>query len=40
MRQLLSTELRLPTVRVEATRLADIAVWERQSYLAFLAQHR
>lgn len=31
-------ELHLPTVRVEATRLADIAVRERQTHLAFLAE--
>lgn len=31
-------ELHLPTVRDEATRLAEIAIRERQSYLAFLAE--
>jgi DNA replication protein DnaC len=31
-------ELHLPTVRDEATRLAQIAVRERQTYLAFLAE--
>lgn len=31
-------ELRLPTIRAEATRLAEIAVRERQSYLVFLAE--
>jgi DNA replication protein DnaC len=31
-------ELHLPTVRDEAVRLAEIAVRERQSYLAFLAE--
>jgi DNA replication protein DnaC len=31
-------ELHLPTVRVEAARLAEIAVRERQSHLAFLAE--
>jgi DNA replication protein DnaC len=31
-------ELHLPTVRAEATRLAEIATRERQSYLAFLAE--
>jgi DNA replication protein DnaC len=31
-------ELHLPTVRTEATRLADIAVRERQTHLAFLAE--
>src|ERR1700712_336957 len=31
-------ELHLPTIRAEATRLAEIAVRERQSYLCFLAE--
>ena len=31
-------ELHLPTVRAEATRLAEIAARERQSHLAFLAE--
>jgi len=31
-------ELHLPTVRAEAVRLADIAVRERQSHLAYLAE--
>jgi DNA replication protein DnaC len=31
-------ELRLPTIRAEATRLAEIAARERQSYLVFLAE--
>jgi DNA replication protein DnaC len=31
-------ELRLPTIRAEATRLAEIADRERQSYLVFLAE--
>jgi DNA replication protein DnaC len=31
-------ELRLPTIRAEATRLAEIAIRERQSYLVFLAE--
>jgi DNA replication protein DnaC len=31
-------ELRLPTIRAEASRLAEIAVRERQSYLVFLAE--
>lgn len=31
-------ELRLPTIRAEATRLAEIAGRERQSYLVFLAE--
>jgi DNA replication protein DnaC len=31
-------ELHLPTVRAEATRLAEIAVRERQSHLGFLAE--
>ncbi|MCB0938557.1 MAG: IS21-like element helper ATPase IstB [Mycobacterium sp.] len=31
-------ELRLPTIRTEATRLADIAAREHQSYLVFLAE--
>lgn len=31
-------ELHLPTVRAEATRLADIAVRERQTHLAYLAE--
>src|SRR5919205_491207 len=31
-------ELHLPTVRAEATRLAEIAGRERQSYLVFLAE--
>jgi DNA replication protein DnaC len=31
-------ELRLPTIRAEATRLAEIAGRERQFYLAFLAE--
>jgi len=31
-------ELHLPTVRTEAIRLADIAVRERQTHLAFLAE--
>jgi hypothetical protein len=31
-------ELHLPTVRDEATRLAEIAVRERQSHLGFLAE--
>jgi DNA replication protein DnaC len=31
-------ELHLPTVRAEAARLAEIAVRERQSHLAFLAE--
>jgi DNA replication protein DnaC len=31
-------EQRLPTIRAEATRLAEIAVRERQSYLVFLAE--
>jgi DNA replication protein DnaC len=31
-------ELRLPTVRAEATRLAEIAVRERHTHLAFLAE--
>jgi DNA replication protein DnaC len=31
-------ELHLPTVRTEATRLAEIAVRERQTHLAFLAE--
>ena len=31
-------ELRLPTIRAEASRLAVIAVRERQSYLVFLAE--
>jgi DNA replication protein DnaC len=31
-------ELRLPTIRAEATRLADIATREHQSYLVFLAE--
>jgi DNA replication protein DnaC len=31
-------ELHLPTVRAEATRLAEIAVRERQTHLAFLAE--
>lgn len=31
-------ELHLPTVRAEATRLAEIAVRERQSHLVFLAE--
>ena len=31
-------ELRLPTIRAEATRLAEIASRERQSYLVFLAE--
>jgi DNA replication protein DnaC len=31
-------ELRLPTIRSEASRLAEIAVRERQSYLVFLAE--
>ena len=30
-------ELRLPTMRTEATRLAEIVARERQSYLVFLA---
>lgn len=31
-------ELRMPTIRAEATRLAEIASRERQSYLVFLAE--
>lgn len=31
-------ELRLPTIRTEASRLAEIAARERQSYLVFLAE--
>jgi DNA replication protein DnaC len=31
-------ELRLPTIRAEANRLAEIAIRERQSYLVFLAE--
>jgi DNA replication protein DnaC len=31
-------ELRLPTIRAEASRLAEIAARERQSYLVFLAE--
>ncbi|MGH7744128.1 MAG: ATP-binding protein [Candidatus Dormibacteria bacterium] len=31
-------ELHLPTIRDEATRLAEIALRERQTYLAFLAE--
>lgn len=31
-------ELRLPTIRAEATRLAEIATREYQSYLVFLAE--
>lgn len=31
-------ELRLPTIRAEAARLAEIAIRERQSYLVFLAE--
>ena len=31
-------ELRLPTIRAEATRLAEIAARERQTYLVFLAE--
>jgi hypothetical protein len=31
-------ELHLPTVRAEATRLAEIAVRERQSHLGYLAE--
>jgi DNA replication protein DnaC len=31
-------ELRLPTIRAEASRLAEIATRERQSYLVFLAE--
>ena len=31
-------ELHLPTIRAEAAQLAEIAVRERQSYLAFLAE--
>jgi DNA replication protein DnaC len=33
-----SRELHLPTVRAEATRLAEIAVRERQTHLGFLAE--
>jgi hypothetical protein len=33
-------ELHLPTVRDEATRLAEIAVRERQTHLGFLAEVR
>ncbi|MCU1497906.1 MAG: putative insertion sequence ATP-binding protein, partial [Acidimicrobiales bacterium] len=31
-------ELHLPTIRAEATRLAEIAIREGQSYLCFLAE--
>jgi hypothetical protein len=31
-------EVRLPTIRAEASRLAEIAARERQSYLVFLAE--
>ena len=31
-------ELRLPTIRAQASRLPEIAVRERQSYLVFLAE--
>lgn len=35
---LAARELRLPTIRAEAARLAEIAVRERQTHLAFLAE--